>query len=466
MLGHIFNLAARCLVVGLGLALAASSGLIAVSAAEEEHGRPNVLVIMTDDQRADGSLGVMDATRRWFGGRGVTYTRAFGTTPTCCPARASVMTGQYVHNHGVKTSQQRSADNLDQTTTLQRYLADAGYVTALFGKYLNQWDVHTPPPYFHRYAMFSDDVRRAYTDGEWNVNGNVRKVSTYSTRFIRRKAMRFLREVEGDDERPWLMFVTPNAPHIPPLPQGRYAHARLPLFDRTPAHFEEDVSDKPPNVASRQVKKKDVRETRRNQLRTLYSVDDLVENLTRQLTRLGESRDTLAFFMSDNGYLWGEHGLVGKREPYEASVRIPLMARWPGVLPSGGYDMRLVGNIDIAPTVYDATGIEPDHTMDGYSLLGDHRRDRILLEYWSRPNRRTPDWASLWTDDYQYIEQYLADRYGQRYYEYYDLVSDPWQLTNVLADGELGNDPMTTDISLRLRMDMSCRGTSGPTACP
>ena len=131
--------------------------------------RPNILVIVTDDQRATETLGVMEATRRLFMKRGRRDKNAFTTTPVCCPARASIFTGQYAHNHGVKENGEMQ--NLVQEHTVQRYLHDNGYRTSIFGKYGNGWSVRRDPPHFDRWATFSSSSTH-YRNGVWNVNGD------------------------------------------------------------------------------------------------------------------------------------------------------------------------------------------------------------------------------------------------------------------------------------------------------
>ena len=162
--------------------------------------------------------------------------------------------------------------------------------------------------------------------------------------------------------------------------------------------------------------------------------------------------------------MWGEYGLLEKGYPYTTSVRIPMMMRWPARIREGGIDRRLVGNIDIAPTVLDAIGLpaDPAHPMDGRSLLDNAwTREWILLEYW-RNMKKTIPWASLWSKKWQYIENYQ----GERFFELYDLRADPWQLDNLLAAGAPHKAPGASALSEKLRQAKVCRGTDGPFACP
>ncbi len=206
-------------------------------------GSPNVLVIVTDDQRAD-TMAPLHETKRLLGKRGVRFTNAYTTTPACCPARASIFSGLYAHNHGVRTNDGRTTDNLDHASTLQAYLQEAGYTTALYGKYLNGYSVTRNPPYFDRWAFFSDVASRYYRDNQWNINGNVRTVGRYSTRFIQKKVLGFIGSPAAQ-ERPWLTYVTTAAPHAPFSPEIRYKTTRVRPFRLDPAMTERDRSDKP-----------------------------------------------------------------------------------------------------------------------------------------------------------------------------------------------------------------------------
>jgi arylsulfatase A-like enzyme len=429
--------------------------------------RPNVLIIVTDDQRTAGTEEVLPTVMERFASEGTSYSNAFATTPTCCPSRASIFTGRYSHNHGVLTSKSGQASLLDQGTTMQRYLSEAGYRTGLFGKYLNHWQKDVPPPYFDSWATYSGPSRHAYRGGRWNVEGDLRRVKHYSTNYLSRRAQRFIKDDGTEDDQPWFLYVSPFAPHAPSTPAARYADADVGRFEKTPATEEQDLSDKPPSVVGAQVDRDQVKELRRNHLRTLLSVDDLVTGVFERLEEEGELENTIVFFLSDNGYLWGEHGITGKRSPYTDSVSIPFFVRWPDRLEAGAVDDRLVATIDIAPTILEAAGLEPAHVMDGRSLLDPtFQRDQILLEHWNRAGRATPDWASLRTEHMQYVEYYLADRFVVTFREYYDLFADPWQTENLLGDGDTSNDPDVAFTSLDLSRAIRCRGTTGINPCP
>lgn len=442
-------------------------------APQREADMPNVLVIVTDDQRAGDTMFAMPETRHYFQREGVKYPNGFSVTPLCCPSRSTILTGRYAHNTGVHRNV--LPDDLDVTTFFARLLHRAGYQTGLVGKLLNSWPVTKTPPYFDRWALGGTP----YFDPRFNVNGTLESVRGYATRVMARFSLRFLRRFEEkDDSAPWLLYVAPHAPHQPWIAEKRYANAPVPRWAGNPAVFERDRSDKPPSFSNIHFSLSQGRRVRRNQLRTLMSVDDMVGRIFKMLHRLGERRYTLAFYLSDNGYLWADHHLGGdrntagqKRLPYTPSVRVPFYARWPGHFPKGTRDPRLTGTVDIAPTVLDAAAISPDPAkppLDGRSLLEPDTRDRILLEYWKgHASPWIQTWASIRTRQYQYVEYYGDDEATKIFREYYDLVTDPWQLRNLLADGDPSNDPDLTALSAQLAADRACVGVGPvPSPCP
>jgi arylsulfatase A-like enzyme len=422
---------------------------------------PNVLIIVTDDQRQ--GLGVMPRTRRIFGREGTDFKKAFVSDPLCCPSRASIFSGRYPHNTHVETEEE--AKNLAQDSTIQRYLKQAGYCTGIFGKYLNSWKISQPPPFFDVASIFTLSAY-AYRDVTWNVDGRVVKVPDYSTGFISRGAQSFLRRANySGDRKPWFLYLATAAPHFPYTPAKKYANAVVPKWKGDAGTRERNRSDKPPFVRhKKQISLRKGRLTRRRQFRTLLSVDDMVGRIFRLLRRFHEARNTLAFFTSDNGYLWGEHGVRGKSVPYTESIHVPLLARWPGHVPAHGVDRHLVSNVDIAPTVLDAAGIQPSRRfpMDGRSLLvrGTPRK-RVLTEFFNDPHfPKVPTWASLRTHSYQYNEYYQGTKVVFR--EYYDLKTDPGELHNVLNDGDPGNNGQAAKAAILLRQARVCSGSTCP----
>jgi arylsulfatase A-like enzyme len=437
---------------------------LASGAAPGTPARPNVLWIVTDDQRV-GTMGVLPHARAWFRDGGTTFRRAYVTTPLCCPSRASFFTGRYAHNHTVYTNAEESALALDQHLTIQNVLHDAGYTTAIAGKFLNSWDINTAPSWFDR---FSTEQGYDYRDPVMNRDGVVAPVPGFATDIVRDEAAAMLNDFEAHDATPWFLYVAPIAPHSPYGTPYRYEDTPIGRWTGDPAVLETDRTDKPPIVQANSSTLAADRDVRVKQLRSLMAVDDLVRRLARMLQQLGES-NTLAIFVSDNGYLWGEHGLnEAKRVPYQQSMRVPLYVRWPGRVAAGAIDPRLVGGIDLAPTILDAAGLPPDTLpVDGVSLFSDANRDHLLFEYYRDPDAPGfGNWSAILTPSFEYVEWYSNDLTKVTFTEYYDLVVDPWQLENLLADQVAGNEPNVERLGDWLADDRTCAGAACLTPLP
>jgi arylsulfatase A-like enzyme/endonuclease YncB( thermonuclease family) len=441
--------------------------------------RPNILFFVTDDQRI-GSMDVMPKTLRWFANEGLTYSNAFVTTPLCCPSRSSIFSGRYTHNHGVLQNENRG--ELDMRYTMQHYLQAAGYTTAIVGKLVNYWVVcNNPPPYWNRHVLLSG-VYSPFRVSEQDTCKNI--TDQYSTTYLKNQSLNLLNELTAGD-KPWFLYVAPNAPHeaaagIPPTPEPKYENAPVPAFQAPPSYFEKDLSDKPPTIRIPRQPPDKIQIHRTAALRTLMSVDDMVDEVMTALVRSGEADNTLVIFLSDNGYLLGEHGQVSKGSPYLEADRVPMFMRWPAQIPGGSVDNRIVANVDLLPTVLQATStpfpVEPP--LDGRSLLDPTWvRDRLLLEFWrdlTVPDTRELTFASLYSPTYQYTEWFQDDattpllwptgeeQGGAPIREYYNLLADPWELTNVLHDGNAANDPPIEPLAAQLARDRRCAGQGSP----
>jgi arylsulfatase A-like enzyme len=451
----------RMILLGALLLLGALAGVAALSsgagALTTSSTPPNILLILTDDQRLQGTMQVMPKTLQWFEQGGTEFPQGYVTTPLCCPARASVFSGQYAHNHGVRTN--ADGEHFDPRYSIERYLHDAGYLNGIFGKYFNDWDMRRDPLYFDKWAI----CPCGYNTFRVNEQGVDKIVNQYSTSYIRDKALTFLQEAETNDTQPWFMEVAPFAPHPPQVPEAQYANASVPPFQTNPASFEADVSDKPPFVQYYSVNQQTIMNQRDDQLRTLMSVDDMVDQLFQTLQATGEDQNTLAIFMSDNGYMWGEHGLDAKNRPYLDSIKVPFFMRWPGHVTAGAVDNRFVSNIDLAPTFADVAGATPVGPLDGHDILDSQwQRSDAFTEYFYGGSNIT-SWASILTSTAHYIEYYRKDDPGSIIYrEYYDLTSDPYELDNLLSDGNPANDPSTAALSAQIAEDRTCSGPSCP----
>jgi arylsulfatase A-like enzyme len=464
-------------VVATSFLLAALTGLWLLGfSAVATASQPNVLLIMTDDQRLDGTMAVMPKTRHWFGSYGTAFPEGYVTTPLCCPGRAGFYSGRYAHNNGVYHNS--SVGNLDSNATLQRYLHDAGYLTGLVGKFFNEWNLWLAPPFFDRYSMIGGFEANYYptVNDQGTIKSLAEPTPYYVTHFVKDRAVDFITRSESDDRRPWFLVVTPTAPHMPATPEPKYVDAPVPDQDRHESYYEADLTDKPDWLRQMRTLPENVEAIRKNQLRSLMSVDDMVDRIFTELVRRGEEQNTLAFFVSDNGFLWGEHTMRQKGQPYTEAIKVPFFGRWPShrsLLPRGAIDDRIVANIDVAPTVMEATGtaLPPDAPpMDGVSLLDrSSRRDRLLTEFYALGARSKviPPWASIRTPAYHYIEYYQEDGVtplawsdGTPVREYYDLLNDPYEVTNLLHDGDPSNDPNTSAIAIKLQRERLCSGSN------
>ena len=437
---------------------------------------PNVVVVMTDDQAIDTML-AMPMTRRLLGARGVTFRTAIASFPLCCPARATFLTGQYAHNHGVLDNHAPAGGigALDQSQTLPVWLHDAGYTTAFVGKYLNGYGqeenggpTFIPPGWDDWYAETADDKTSSY-DYEMNLNGELRSFdhaeSDYKTDVLAGLAQDVIREHEGN--RPLFLWVATSAPHtddgIPataprnpepaPRHEGTYDGVAP---DLGPAYNEADVSDKPPYVAELpplgMLDRREIDRTYVSQLESLRAVDELVAGVVAALRETGELNDTLLMFTSDNGFLRGQHRLdSGKAKMYEEAIRVPLIVRGPGF--TGGLEVdRPVANTDLAATIAAIGGADPGLDIDGVQLedaLQPEGEDRaVLIEVFER---KADQFSGLRTADYAY-----AEREGNA--ELYDLANDPFELENVVGDPAYAD--VQAELAERLADLRDCAGES------
>jgi len=415
---------------------------------------PNILIIMTDDESVRQFIDVMPNTQGWFGEGGTEFTEATVSEPLCCPSRASFFSGLYPHNHGIT---QNDGRGFNANGTIQDRLQDAGYRTAIYGKYLNR--VSANPPFFDSWATFSDSLKAYQSGSTWNVEGTQMAIPTYSSVFIADKVHDFLVSGEDEDERPWLIVATPPAPHAPYAAETQYGTAAVPSMPTNPAMSETDTSDKPAWIPRSSATISNFGRTYVRMERTLLSVDDMVGSIQDDLAALGEDQNTVAIFLSDNGYLLGEHHMAAKGLPYLPAIQVPFFVWWPGQVAAGATDGRPALQLDVAATIYDAVGISA--TTDGQSLLGPDIGSRALSEFW--PGRTDPPYAFAvtTTSTYQYVEWY--DGQGAiAFREYYDRASDPWELQNLLVDGNPANDPNVGALSAQLQADRGCSGASCP----
>jgi arylsulfatase A-like enzyme len=453
------------------LALAAAAAAIHLRAptAHGAESRPNILIIVTDDQTIGTmSRAVMPHTMHYMVDNGRRYPNFYVTDPLCCPSRASIMTGRFDHNNGVYDNTPRGF-HLDMSTTLQHYLHLAGYRTWISGKFLNGWHYRpgSPnPPDWDRFLVTSGG---SHVDLPFNEDGRFFRYTPYAEPLIERQASRYLAKTEQNDSQPWFGYLSFTVPHGPYTPMRGYRGLPFHVRKPTPAERERDISDKWPGYA------RHARYGFRSaewlaQLRMLRQADDIIGDIFAQLRAQGELRNTIVVLLSDNGVLFGSHQLTGKGLPYSEAVSVPAMIRWPRHIPGGSVDRRLSTNVDLAPTLLDAAGVTPNPLvapLDGRDLLDPSwKRRSILLEHWRTPPPRKkgnwqPTWGSLRSKRWQYIE--YDDPSGHiTFREYYNLVRDPWELHNELAGGPRPSRARIRELHSLLAAARSCVGA----ACP
>jgi N-acetylglucosamine-6-sulfatase len=455
-------------------ATAVGSASVAPASAEQE--RPNVVVIMTDDQTVE-SVRVMTNVKRLLRDRGATFRQSFVNFALCCPSRATFLTGQYAHNHGVLGNAPPSGGyaRLDHTNTLPVWLRDAGYYTAHLGKYLNGYGrtnpTEIPPGYDEWHGSVDPSTYRFYG---YTLNENGRLVTferRYQTDLYAEKAARIIGR-RAPLAKPFYLSVAFLAPHSGgprepddpvgqatpvPAPRHRNDFASEPL-PRPPGFNELNVSDKPIGIRNRPLltptRIRKIRENYQQRLESLLAVDQAVGRIVAALRRAGELDDTLIVFTSDNGFFHGEHRVPsGKVLLYEPSIRVPLIVRGPGI-PAGLRLSQRVANIDLAPTIVDAAGATPARVMDGRSLLPvianpgvPLGRDLLVVR-----GPGTGTFAAIRAPNYLYAE------YGNGEQELYDLTSDPYELRSRHADPAYA--AVKADLALRLAHLRACSGIS------
>lgn len=419
--------------------------------------KPNILLIITDDQPAT-TVRHMPKLQRLVAEQGVSFDRAYISDPLCCPSRATILTGKYTHNHEVTNNHDRRGgarkfreQGLHRDTIGTR-LAEAGYGTGYFGKWMNGYEGRYVPPGWDSWFAFSGDLNEpdsyaVNADGRSKIYSRERN----ETDLLRDEASSFVKDRRGS---PWFAVVATHAPHGPFLPPSRHAHSfdgvKLP---KTPSFDEDDISAKPEAYRRGHLSGEEKRKLRRayeGKLEALQGVDDLVEELVSTLKETGQLENTYLVYLTDNGYLLGEHRHEAKGKPYEGSIRTPLLIRGPGI-PAGEKRGELVANVDLAPTIADWAEAIPPDAPDGRSLaplLSDYPpgswRDMLLVEHFVGPN-----WAGLRTPRYAYFEHESGEK------ELYDMLVDPHQLDNVY---ESTNETLVTGLHARLEKLRECVG--------
>jgi N-acetylglucosamine-6-sulfatase len=471
--------------------------------------KPNIVLITTDDQTlASFEPRTMPKTFKLLADKGTTFTDAIVTTPLCCPSRASMITGQYAHNHGVTSNRLGYAGLEEKDNTLPVWLDRAGYKTAHVGKYLNGYEaaVGSSTEVAAGWNLwFTTQGSTRYYSYDVSANGREkhfgRSKRDYVTTVINRKARTLIR-TKTPLKAPLYLQVDQRAPHTETKVDsgGRCGGRAIPdrahkelfrdeLLPRPPSFNELDVSDKPSFIQGRlPLTEPKIRKlTKRHScgLAALRAVDEGVRGIVKSLKKTGELDKTVIAFTSDNGYFDGEHRIgAGKIYPYEEGIRVPLVIRMPDKYKGGGERIpeisAPVANIDLAPTFLELARGRPCggggecRTMDGRSLIdllsgtSGFPDDRAIVTEFDVGNNTSQEdglcrYAGVRVPSAVFVEHTIArDSEGclptpER--ELYDLEEDPFQLENLARRRAAAG----LEASMKRRLDRlrDCAGVGG-----
>ncbi len=421
-----------------------------VADSPQKNSKMNVIFILSDDHRYDfmGFMGKpkfletpnMDRMAR----EGAHFENAFVTTSLCSPSRASILTGLFSHKHGIVDNQAPMPEGL---TFFPQYLQEGGYETAFMGKWHMGHEDDNPKPGFDKWISFLGQGE--YYNPTFNIDGKRKKVDGYITDLLTDYAVEWIRKKR---EKPFFLYLSHKATHAMFKPAkrhlGKYDNVKI-EYPANMADAEENYSGKPAWVKAQRNSWHGVKYMYHGQMdfdtfyrrycETLLGVDESIGRILKTLEDTGLLENTLVLYMGDNGFSFGEHGLIDKRQMYEESMRVPLLAYGPGVIKPGTKIKQLVQNIDIAPTTLAVAGIKKPEQMDGESFLpllkGEEIpwRDAVFYEYyWERNFPQTPTVHGIRTNRYKYMHFHGIWDID----ELYDLKNDPDEMHNLINDPE------------------------------
>lgn len=416
----------------------------------------NVIFILSDDHRHDfmGFTGKIPWLQTpgmdRMAEEGAYFKNAFVTTALCSPSRASILTGQYSHVHTIVDNVAPEPTGL---TYFPQYLQAAGYQTSFFGKWHMGNDSDHPRPGFHHWESFRG--QGTYYNSTLNINGQRTTYAdtTYITDLLTDHALQWL--AKRDKQKPFFLYLSHKAVHAPLQPakrhEGRYQHEKyaLPSTYYQTLHDDYKALRWPEWVKQQRYSwhgvdylyhsHQDMQEIVRTYCETLLAVDESIQSVLNYLSAQGLDQNTMVIYMGDNGFSWGEHGLIDKRHFYEESVKVPFLVYAPGLFKGGKTIQRMVQNIDVAPSVLELAGLKKPDYMPGQSfvqlLQGNEQnwRDRIFYEYyWEYDFPMTPTVFGVRTDKYKYIRYHGV--WDQN--ELYDLENDPAEIYNLIEKPE------------------------------
>jgi arylsulfatase A-like enzyme len=431
------------------LRAASATALAACGGAPAPAKRPNIVYILTDDQRWDclsaaGHPFLKTPNMDRLANEGVRFANAFVTTSICSPSRASFLSGLYAHTHGVTDN---FSEFREDTPNFASAAQAAGYETAYIGKWHMGEDNDERRLGFDHWI--SHRGQGNYWDTTFNFDGVRREVPGYYTNVVTDFAVEWL---EKPRERPFLLCLGHKAPHGVWIPDSKYETA----FDHVPTPEPETARllDSLPDWVRERIATwhgidgnlyglEDFGKFIRNYHATILSVDDSVGRIYDTLKKIGELDNTLIVFAGDNGFLLGEHASIDKRTMWEESIRIPLVVRYPPLVPQARVVQEQVLNIDVAPSIVDLCGLEPLGPVHGRSFAGliangadPEWRKSWYYEYnFETQFPYTPNVRGVRTDDWKYIHYPNGEGRPETHRaELYHLAEDPLEKRNLIDD--------------------------------
>ena len=447
--------------VGLCWTLAAEARAEDLELEKIDGAKPlNVVFILSDDHRYD-VMGFLD--HPWvetpamdaMAADGVYFKNAMVTTSLCSPSRASILTGQYMHNHGVIDNNVLTRPG---TIFFPQYLQAAGYTTGYFGKWHMGGHSDAPRPGFDKWVSFRGQGHYYPPENpkNWSLNVDGKSVPQkgYITDELTDYAIDWLDKDVKESGKPFFMYLSHKGVHgmFHPAERhaGRYEDKPFPTpktMANTPAHnkgkplWMQNQRNSWHGVEFAYHQDTDIAEHYRLYCEALLAVDESIGRVRQWLEDNGLSENTLVLYMGDNGFQWGEHGLIDKRTAYEASLRVPLLGVCPKLWKPGTVVDQVVANIDIAPTILAAAGLQKPPQMDGHSFLrlaagnvepADWRQNLLYEYYWEYNFPHTPTTFALRTPRYKLICYHGIWDID----ELYDMENDPLEEDNLIFSKE------------------------------
>jgi arylsulfatase A-like enzyme len=460
--------ATAALLLVFGAAGAAGSAIAAPTQRHVADQRLNVVVILSDDERWDGTT-VMNNVKSLLVDHGVNFTNAHVTTSICGPSRASILTGQYSHHTGVFDNFGRHSypafNAGEESNDLAVWMHRAGYKTGLVGKYVNSYTDgfvdHAVPPGWDDWQVMDSVPMEAYYNYSINNNGHIENYgnqpSDYSTTVLTHKAVNFIHRAR----HPFFLYFAPVAPHLPAIPakrdQGKLQNI-APIH--SPAFNQRNIGKEPWRFWHKDLLSAGaqlyINHVRIRQEESLLALDRSVRSVVQELKDRHELNHTVIIYTSDNGFLWGEHRLGGKVWPYQESTHVPMIVRAPWTTKPQRNNQPVL-NIDLAPTISELAGITPGLPQDGRSFvpfLHDEQtpwRHAWLEEFLGKDmlhDGGPPPYVAVQTRRSLYVE------YRNGWRELYNLKKDPWELNNVAGSTRTKPRQVTLSKDLARLYDM------------